>query len=179
MGDPLSTASDAVLAELAALGNAAALGELVRRSLAAVRSLLRRMGAQPSLADDLAQDAFMAASRSIGTYRAESSFAAWVMRIAARLYMKRCRKDSRFLVTADPIAPEMAMPFADAAVLWDLDKALAELSAPERLCVSLCHGAGFTHEEIASELQMPVGTVKSHVLRGLRKLRLRLEGGAA
>src|SRR5262249_14189327 len=157
--------------------NAAALGELVRRSLAAVRSLLRRMGAQPALADDLAQDAFMAASRSIGTYRAESSFAAWVMRIAARLYVKRCRKDARWLLTADPL-PETAAVSSDAAALWDLDKALAELSRPERLCVSLCHGAGFTHEEIASELQMPLGTVKSHVLRGLKKLRLRLEGGA-
>jgi len=177
LGDVLSTASDAALAEMAALGNTAAFGELVRRSLAAVRSLLRRMGAQPALADDLSQDAFMAASRSIGTYRAESSFAAWVMRIAARLYMKRCRKDARWLLTADPLPDALALT-ADAAQLWDLDKALAELSAPERLCVSLCHGAGFTHEEIAQELQMPVGTVKSHVLRGLKKLRLRLEGGA-
>ena len=119
----------------------------------------------------------MAASRSIGTYRAESSFAAWVMRIAARLYVKRCRKDARWLLTADPLPHAVALT-TDAAQLWDLDKALAELSTPERLCVSLCHGAGFTHEEIALELQMPVGTVKSHVLRGLRKLRVRLEGGA-
>jgi RNA polymerase sigma factor (sigma-70 family) len=177
LGAALSTATDAVLAEMAALGNAAAFGELVRRSLAAVRSLLRRMGAQPSLADDLAQDAFMAASRSIGTYRAESSFAAWVMRIAARLYVKRCRKDARWFLIADPL-PDAATVTADAGALWDLDKALAELSAPERLCVSLCHGAGFTHDEIAQELQMPVGTVKSHVLRGLKKLRLRLEEGS-
>lgn len=162
---------------MAVLGNRAAFGELVRRSLPAVRSLLRRMGAQPALADDLAQDAFMAAHRSVATYRAESSFAAWVMRIAARLYLKRCRKDSRWFLTADPL-PQTAGASTDVGTMLDLDKALAELSAAERLCVSLCHGAGFTHEEIASELQMPVGTVKSHVLRGLGKLRVRLEGEA-
>ena len=53
----------------------------------------------------------------------------------------------------------------------DLDRALQALSEPERLCVSLCHGAGMTHEEIAQALQVPLGTVKSHVNRGVKKLR--------
>jgi DNA-directed RNA polymerase specialized sigma24 family protein len=48
---------------------------------------------------------------------------------------------------------------------------MAQLSEPERLCVALCHGAGLTHEEIAASIDAPLGTVKSHVLRGMRKLR--------
>ena len=162
-------ATDRVLAELATGGDRAAYGELVRRSLPAVRSLIRRMGAQPALADDVSQDAFIAALRSIATYRGESSFAAWVMRIAARIYLRRCRGDARWVTLAEP-PPELAGARNEGAAL-DLDRALAQLSPAEQLCISLCHGAGFTHAELAHELALPLGTVKSHVLRGTRRLR--------
>jgi len=58
----------------------------------------------------------------------------------------------------------------------DLDNALARLKPVEQLCVSLCHGAGFTHDEIAAELGIPLGTAKSHVARGLKKLRRLMRG---
>jgi RNA polymerase sigma factor (sigma-70 family) len=165
-----------MLAELAAAGDRAAFGELTRRSLPAVRSVIRRMGAQPAVADDVAQDAFIAAMRAIGTYRGESSFAAWVMRIAARLYVRRCRSEARWINFDESIPAESGdnLPRGNAGSALDLDRALATLSPAERLCVSLCHGAGFTHAELADELQMPLGTVKSHVLRGTRRLRMLL-----
>ena len=68
-----------------------------------------------------------------------------------------------------------AAPDTDQAGLVDLDEALKTLSEPERLCVSLCHGAGLSHPEIATALNLPLGTVKSHVKRGLDKLRARLQ----
>lgn len=60
---------DVELAALAAAGDRAAFGELVRRHGPAVRGLLRRMGAEPALADDLAQDAFLAAFEAIAEFR--------------------------------------------------------------------------------------------------------------
>ncbi len=144
-------AADRVLAELAAAGDRAAFGELTRRSLPAVRSLIRRMGAQPALADDVTQDAFIAAMRAVATYRGESSFAAWVMRIAARLYVKRNRGNARWVSFEENDSPEelaIESPRGTAAragEALDLDRALARLSPAERVCVSLCHGAGFTH----------------------------------
>jgi RNA polymerase sigma-70 factor (ECF subfamily) len=63
---------------------------------------------------------------------------------------------------------------AEAARL-DLDGALQALSEAERLCVSLCCGAGLTHAEAADALKTPLGTVKSHVRRGLDKLKARLD----
>lgn len=166
-------ATDRVLAELAAGGDRAAFGELTRRSLPAVRSLVRRMGAQPALADDVSQDAFIAAMRAVASYRGESSFAAWVMRIAARLYVRRCRGEARWISFDESLAQDaMELPAKSAAgAALDLDRAIALLSPAERLCVSLCHGAGFTHAELAEELSLPLGTVKSHVLRGTRRLR--------
>jgi RNA polymerase sigma-70 factor (ECF subfamily) len=53
----------------------------------------------------------------------------------------------------------------------DLERALARLGPAERLCVVLAHGEGMTHAEIAEATQLPLGTVKSHVLRGTAKLK--------
>ena len=60
----------------------------------------------------------------------------------------------------------------------DLDGALKLLSPAERLCVSLCCGAGFSHAEVAEALKSPLGTVKSHVRRGLDKMKAHLTSEA-
>lgn len=163
---------DVELAALAAAGGRREFGELVRRHGSAVRGLLRRMGAQPALADDIAQDAFVQAFQRIAEFRGEGAFAAWVKRIAARLYIRNRTKDARYVAE---LQSEEAAPATDFAGKVDLDEALKTLSEPERLCVSLCHGAGMAHPEIATALNLPLGTVKSHVKRGLDKLRARLE----
>ena len=167
--------SDAELAGRVAGGDRAAFGELARGAAPPAHALLRRMGAQPATAEDIVQDALVQAYRSIATYRAEAPFAGWLMKIAARLYVKRRKKDARLVLLADPAVEAPILVVADFSA--DLDRALATLSPPERLCVSLCHGAGFTQVEIAEALQVPLGTVKSHVTRGLTKLRRRLSPG--
>ena len=162
------------LAALSAAGDRAAFGELVRRHAASVRALVRRMGAEPSAADDVAQDAFIAAFERIAEFRGDGAFPAWVRRIAARLYARRARRrldDSLGDVDgAEPAGPGEG----EAAARLDLDAALGTLSKAERLCVSMGFGAGLTHAEIAEALGAPIGTVKSHVKRGLEKLRRRM-----
>jgi len=177
MGAPrfLIEASDAELAALAAHGDRSAFDLLVRRHSAVVRALLRRMGAQPALADDVAQDAFVAAFQSIGGYRATGSFGAWMKQIAARLYVRRWRAEKRYVDLDGADDTPMDEPSTDGRI--DLDAALASLSVYERICVSMCSGAGFSHSEAGMILKMPAGTVKSHVKRGLDKLRRRLEAG--
>ncbi len=170
-----SALHDVELAALAAAGGRREFGELVRRHGSAVRGLLRRLGADPALADDLAQDAFLQAFEAIGTFRAEGTFAGWVKRIAARLYLKRRRKDAALVLEAEVREPEAEFAFTDAAGRIDLDEALKTLSPAERLCVSLCYGAGLSHTEVAESLDTPLGTVKSHVKRGLDKLKARLD----
>jgi RNA polymerase sigma factor (sigma-70 family) len=162
---------DVELAALAAAGGRREFGELVRRHGSSVRALLRRMGAQASEADDVAQDAFLTAFQRCSEFRGEGTFAAWVKRIAARLYLKRKSKDARYV---SEIETEEAAPSIDTPGLVDLDEALKSLNETERLCVSLCHGAGMSHPEIAAAMNLPLGTVKSHVKRGLDKLRARL-----
>jgi RNA polymerase sigma-70 factor (ECF subfamily) len=165
---------DVELAALAAAGGRKEFGELVRRHGPAVRGVLRRMGADPAGADDIAQDAFLQAFERIAEFRGEGTFAAWVKRIAARLYLKRRRKDAQIVLEADPREPEVPTSGPDAAGRIDLDDALKYLAPAERLCVSLCYGAGLSHAEVAQTLNTPLGTVKSHVKRGLDKLRERM-----
>jgi len=171
MAKALMDHHDVELAALAAAGGRREFGELVRRHNSAVRALLRRMGAQGAEADDVAQDAFLQAFEKCTEFRGEGTFAAWVKRIAARLYLKRKARDARYV--AELGTAEIA-PAVDTPGLVDLDEALKSLNATERLCVSLCHGAGLSHPEIAAAMNLPLGTVKSHVKRGLDKLRARL-----
>ena len=168
--------ADAELAVLAQAGDRSAFGELVRRHGSSVRGLLRRMGAQPALADDVAQDAFLAAYERMAEFRGQGAFVGWVKRIAARLYIKRCKRQLRLAELDGEDTEESRRTPGEAAAgqRLDLDGALKLLSPAERLCVSLCCGAGFSHAEAAEALKTPLGTVKSHVRRGLDKMKAHL-----
>lgn len=170
---------DVELCGLAATGERRAFGELVRRHGSSVRALLRRMGADASKADDVAQDAFITAFERIAEFRGEGTFAGWVKRIAARLYLRRIQRDRRFGELTGETLPETAdlAVGLDAEAALDLDEALRTLAAPERVCVTLCFGAGLSHAEASEALNLPLGTVKTHVKRGLDKLRARLAPG--
>jgi RNA polymerase sigma factor (sigma-70 family) len=171
---------DVELCRFAASGEGRAFGELVRRHGSAVRTLLRRMGAQPAEADDVAQDAFLTAFERIAEFRGEGAFAGWVKRIAARLYLRRLKRDRR-LKALDDSGVDLETPGAAAEPgdRLDLDEALKALAPAERLCVSMCYGAGLSHNEAAEALNLPLGTVKSHVKRGLDKLKARLSSDGA
>lgn len=170
------TGHDVELAALAATGDRRAFGELVRRHGSAVRGLLRRLGADPATADDVAQDAFLVGFEQVSDYRGEGAFGGWIKKIAARLYLRKVKRDSRFVLTeaVEDCAPVALDSPAATADRLDLDEALKHLSRAERLCVSLCYGADWSHAEAAEALNIPLGTVKSHVKRGLDKLRTRM-----
>ena len=171
---------DVELAALAAAGDRRAFGELVRRHNPGVRGLLMRMGADPSTADDVAQDAFLTAFSRISEFRGEGAFAGWVKRIAARQYVRGWRRRNGEVLESEAEEGSGGGETLAASRI-DLDDALRSLSPAERMCVSLCYGAGFSHAQAAEALNTPLGTVKSHVKRGLDKLRVRLaaRGGEA
>src|SRR5689334_10705491 len=181
--NPTSLASlhDVELCSFAAAGERRAFGELVRRHGSGVRHLLRRMGAQPAEADDVAQDAFLTAFERIPEFRGEGTFAGWVKRIAARHYLRRLQKERKLGSFAGDGGEDdtAAVERGDADAAIDLDEGLKSLSPAERLCVSMCFGAGLSHAEAAEALNLPLGTVKSHVKRGLEKLRARLAPSGA
>lgn len=174
----MGAASEAGLIQAAQARDQAAFGELVRRRQGWARALLRRMCANAAEADDLAQDAFVKAWERLGDLETPAAFAGWFRRIAVTTFlMARRRQKAQFeeIDETSPIADDTSSPEHAAGARIDLERALARLSEPERLCVTLNHGEGLSHSEIVEMTGLPLGTVKSHVLRGTEKLRRMLE----
>jgi RNA polymerase sigma factor (sigma-70 family) len=158
----------------------AAFAQLVHRHQSAVRTVLRRLTrGDTGLADDLAQDTFILAWRNIRHFRFEARFSTWIYRIAINAWRSEARRKRELLLDLD----EGELPDLDAAEdapdivsRMDLERALATLSDGERAAIAACYYADLTHEEAAQALGIPVGTVKTHVLRGKAKLKARLAG---
>lgn len=142
-----------------------------------VRAQLRHLtGGQWALADDLAQETFLRAWRGMPRFRGEARFGTWLYRIAYNTYLMHQRANR--VPTADeaPGSPEdAAAPSGiDGVQQGELQRALQSLSLPEKAAIVHCYYLELSHAEAASVLGWPLGTVKSHVRRGLDKLRHQL-----
>jgi RNA polymerase sigma factor (sigma-70 family) len=147
-----------------------------RESVVVYRACLRILR-QPEAAEDAAQESFVTAYRSLGSYRGDGSLGGWLMRIATRTAFRRL--DSRSTVTLDAIAePREIDRRADPsrAVLDDerqaaVRDAVARLGEPYREVVALRYFAELSLAEIAAATGRPLATVKTHLRRGLERLR--------
>jgi RNA polymerase sigma-70 factor (ECF subfamily) len=150
---------------------------LVERHQGQVRSVLRRLTkGDAALADDLAQETFVLAWRNLRRFRFESRFSTWLYRIAFNAWQSEARRKRELLLDdaagEDSTANACEMP--DIVARVDLERAMATLSDGERAAIAACYYADLSHEEAAAALGMPLGTVKTHVLRAKAKLRARL-----
>lgn len=170
--------TDAELVGRALAGSDAAFSRLVERHQGAVRGFLRRiLGGGWAEADDVAQEAFLAAWGSLRSLREPAGVRAWLCGIAWRKAQDRIRasrrgaaRDSLWFETLETpvgISPEDRMAVA---------AAMEDLPADVRACVALCLADGWSHGEASRALGLPLGTVKSHVARGRARL-LRALGG--
>ena len=168
-----------------------AFGELVRRHQSAVRACLRKLAAgNHALADDLAQETFVLAWRHLASYRREAKFSTWLYRIATNCWLADARRRKEELLgdAADEVADASGTAFAEAraapdhaqgaTMKLDLERALATLPEGERAAIVQCYYNDLSHEEAAFVLGMPVGTVKTHVLRGKQRLKAALAAWA-
>ena len=183
---------DAVLA-----GDPDAFRTLVEREGPSVVAGCVRVLGDHGEAEDVAQEAFVIAYRSLATWRAEGTLGAWVSRIAVRLALRRASR-RRDVVALDTLAADADLPGRDryrttgqheagdpeATVLRserdaDLRAAVASLDEPYREVVALRFFAERSLNEIAEATDRPLGTVKTHLHRGLARLRRALEEAEA
>jgi RNA polymerase sigma-70 factor (ECF subfamily) len=170
--------TDAELVSRALAGSDAAFSRLIERHQAAVRGFLRRMlGGGWAEADDVAQDAFLAAWGALRSLKEPSGVRAWLCGIAWRKAQDRIRS-SRRSAARDNIWLETVETPADVSVedRMSVTAAMAELPPDVRACVALCLADGWSHGEASMALGLPLGTVKSHVARGRARL-LKALGG--
>jgi RNA polymerase sigma-70 factor (ECF subfamily) len=154
---------------LASAGEEAAFADLMRRRQAATRNMLARLCRNQSLADDLAQEAFLQAWRQLPALRAPEAFGGWLRQIAVNAWLQHRRKRGERSIE-DAQTDE---PFTEPSVgeRLDLLAALQTLPPAVRLCVVLAHSEGMSHSEIAKTTALALGTVKTHVNRGSARLR--------
>lgn len=163
--------SDAALVAAARSGSDAAFCRLIDRYQQPVRRFLRRVCVSEADADDIAQDVFLSAWQKLRTLRNAATFKSWLFgmawnkaKSAARSAVRSRERDTGWQAEReDSASPAIEMNIA-------LQQALSQLPSDQRAAVALCLGGGWTHADAAAILDMPLGTVKSHVTRGRARL---------
>ena len=162
-----------LIARLLADDDQHAFGELVRRHQSSVRGLLRQLTrTDVALADDLAQETFIRAYKNIRSFRGEARFSTWLYRIAYNCFREDARKRKELVGVDDELLQaEHDAQTSDPGLRHDLMHALSLLPLHERTAIVLCCQNGLSHDEAARVLEIPLGTVKTNVLRGREKLK--------
>lgn len=186
----LATATDQEVVADARDGRQAAYRELVRRYERPIFSLIYRMVRDRELAEDLAQETFVKALNAVESYRPEFKFSSWIFKIANNVAIDHLRRRELSTLSLDG-SPHAATPEAIQATALQLgdkqETALEELEARElggeieqaigrlrpeyRACILMRHVEGRPYEEIATMLDLPLGTVKTYIHRARNELR--------
>lgn len=180
---PLTT--DEQLAHQVQTGQPQALTTLVERHHGTLLGYLYRLtGGHRPLAEDLTQEAFLRALRRITQYQYPRPFKPWLYAIATNLARDHYKQaEQRYATAALDVAealPDHQTPLPGDALFAQLEaqaivKALAGLPPPQRETIVLRYYQDLSLEEIAATLRIPVGTVKSRLSLGLRRLKALLQ----
>ena len=185
MTQPQPADTETSLIEKAQNGDRNAFGELVRRHYQGVVLVVYRMCGDTGLAEDAAQEAFMRAWENIPSYRLKSPLRNWLYRIAINAALDVLRRkpeetleDKEARIVADQAAgPEAVLIEKEQVAL--LQQALKSLPEAARSVLILREYNGLSYQEIASVLEVPVGTVMSRLNYARNRLREILRGYTA
>lgn len=158
-----------LVAQVAVFHNKRAFDQLVRKYQSPVRRffLAQTLG-DTQLSDDLAQDTFIKAYTRIASFKGMAGFQTWLMRIAYNVLYDYRRSLKQTTDVDQQVARFSNEP--PAGLKMDLYKALALLKPDERTCITMQLIDGLPIDEIADIMQLPQGTVKSHLSRGKKQL---------
>ena len=177
--------TDCVLPRIAA-GDPAAVPDCIARYGGLVWSLARRFLGNATDAEDAVQDVFIELWKNAARYDpTRSSEPTYIPMIARRRLIDRKRRAGRApaaqALPDDPLGAPAGAARGDRVEIEDeaakASAVLGELRADERRVIQMAVLQGMTHEEIATATGLPVGTVKTHIRRGLIRVRERLGAG--
>jgi len=161
-------------------GNPDAFATLVERYDRAVYHLAYRTLRDVEEARDATQEAFFKAFRSLRTFKPGAKFSTWIFAIAYHACCDRLNRQKRYASDEMPDFADAAPGPEQQAVALDeagrLRAAIDALPEKYRTVVTLFHLQGRQYEEIASVLNLPLGTVKTHLFRAKEQLRRLLDG---
>ena len=171
------------LIERCRTGDDTAFAELVDRYKDLVYGLIYRMVGDRGLADDLAQDVFLKVHRGLPYFRGEARLSTWIFRIVQNVCVQaRSGRPPDVSLDAGLGGDRPPRQFGSEDRAFDsledrdrLDKALARLPPNYRMLVVAHYIKGVQYEALAEALNLPLGTVKTHLHRAKRRLRELLE----
>lgn len=172
--------SDSDLVERARSGEPEAFQQLAERHSATVFRCAVSLGQDRQLAEDLTQETWLEAWRSIARFDGRCRFSTWLYGILRHRYLKALRRDDRrplpsqALSDADvapPARSDPVQPTERAEAAERIREAVSRLPDEHRPVIELRFFAGASLDEIAALLGIPLGTVKSRLHNGLEKLR--------
>ncbi len=177
----LESLAEPALVGRAGRGDRIAFAELVRRHQGKVRALLLRLAGDRSLADDLAQEVFLRAYRGLVGFEGRSSFGTWLYRISYNVYLNHRTRSRSFAALPEDYdvraaAPDDALSAPRADLRRDLGAAIEVLPDRYRAVIVLYYLQEVSYPEIAEILELPLGTVKTHLHRAKRLLRQQMGG---
>jgi RNA polymerase sigma factor (sigma-70 family) len=158
--------------------------QIVRDHQAMVFRTLVRLTGNREQVEDLAQEVFLRVFRALGGFRGEAMFTTYLYRIIVNVAQdewKRRRRDRPLTSLSDEEADweeRLAHPSLDAEqqlaerqFRYSVEQELQQLSSVERAVLVLYHQEELSYEQIALSLRLPIGTVRTHLHRGRKKLR--------
>jgi RNA polymerase sigma-70 factor (ECF subfamily) len=160
------------LIERCRAGDDSAFGELVDRYKNLVYAMVYRMVPDRSHVDDLAQEVFLKVHRGLPYFRGDARLSTWIYRIVSNVCLQAratARAPAGTPPRREPGATDTA--FADLELRDRLEKAMEQLPENYRLLVAAHYLQGVQYEALAEALNIPVGTVKTHLYRAKRRLR--------
>jgi RNA polymerase sigma-70 factor (ECF subfamily) len=152
-------------------GDESAFRELVDQYKGMVFGLTSRSAATRERAEDLAQEVFLRVHRGLPYFRGEARLSTWIYRI--RTESLDAVRDGEDAPRLQPGQDDRA--FGDLVLRDRLEKAIRRLPAPYQVLVNGHYIKGMRYEDLAEALDMPLGTVKTHLHRAKRQLRHLLE----
>jgi RNA polymerase sigma-70 factor (ECF subfamily) len=158
-------------------GDSAAFAQLVRLHQSAVRQQLRRLThGDVALADDLAQECFIQAWSHLAQFQGQSRMATWLYRIAYNRFLMHLRSHQAMQALPEEGQEQLhglatEHPALASAARLDVQAALTRLPEAERVAMLHCYQLDLSHEEAAQVLGLPLGTLKSQLLRAKARLR--------
>ncbi len=187
-------ATDEALLQQVAQQDVAAYEVFYDRHTQVVYSLILRIVRQTTRAEELLQETFWQVWRGADSFRGEGAAVAWLLRIARNRALDELRRQKARPQSDETTVDEMARTeqmeraMAQSAPLEDpvertvtrrwnqqqVQIALAEIPADQRICLELSYFEGYSHREIAEHLALPIGTIKSRLRIGMEKLEYQL-----
>jgi RNA polymerase sigma-70 factor (ECF subfamily) len=167
--------TDSALIERVAVGDREAFEELYRRFARPVLGMALRMLGDRGRAEDATQETFAAVWRSARSYRSErGTGSAWLYAVARHAIIDRSRQ--RREPVAETVPEEVSSDDGPAEqaeaswLTWRVHSALEQLPERERVVVELAYWSGLSQSEIASYLDVPLGTVKTRTRTAVSRL---------